>query len=362
MKSILIGNGINIQFGNSAYTSKSILKRIEQNAKNGKYNSLFGDKISGDDIVIIFEGLVNIANGIIENTNMNISDNYLLDASDSFKERYINPVKELYEIMLEDWFFLVHIFYEQNKDIRVDKKATMQGFKQIFLDGIYNDGNIQTIHLNMNDEVKNFLDSFDNIFTLNYDNNIELLLNRNVYHLHGDFSVLADSENIDSVMGYIKQKKGRTSVISGMEHCYCNALFECSGKLKRAFAENAHRCIELSDRIVAAYDNYQSFQSKLGKYITVDAEMIKTKFEHPELKIATEYYFHEFKNIDGELYILGISPNNDEHIFDMIMENKKITNVMFYYWDKREKEIIKNRKFRSLECRNVAELWKILSN
>lgn len=149
-------------------------------------------------------------------------------------------------------------------------------------------------------EVKNFLDSFDNIFTLNYDNNVESLLNRNVYHLHGDFSVLADSENINNVSGYIKQRSGKTSVVSGIEHCYCNALFECSGKLKRAVAEKAHESIEASDRMVAIYGNYQFIQSELNTQLDVKmVERIKTKFEHQELKMATEYYFHEFKNIDG---------------------------------------------------------------
>ena len=93
MKSILIGNGINIQFGGSAYTSKSIFKRIEQNAKNGKYNFLFGYKVSGDDIFNIFEGLVGIANEIIENTKMNTSDINMSEASVSFKTRYKKPVK-----------------------------------------------------------------------------------------------------------------------------------------------------------------------------------------------------------------------------------------------------------------------------
>lgn len=110
MKSILIGNGINIQFGGNDYKSEKILERIIRNAENDKYNRLFGDKISGDDIACMFDGLVDIANGIIENTNMNISDDHLLDASAFFKERYINPVKELYEIMLEDWFFFSTYF------------------------------------------------------------------------------------------------------------------------------------------------------------------------------------------------------------------------------------------------------------
>ena len=68
---------------------------------------------------------------------------------------------------------------------------------------------IQEIHQKMKKPVKRFFKSFDSIFTLNYDNNIERLTNKTIYHLHGDYSVLADSENPKTVQGFLNKKNGR---------------------------------------------------------------------------------------------------------------------------------------------------------
>lgn len=70
-----------------------------------------------------------------------------------------------------------------------------QGFERMMLDAIYNDGDIQVLHTVMGKPVKRWLKEFDNIFTLNYDNNIEYLTQETVYHLHGDYRTLANSEN-----------------------------------------------------------------------------------------------------------------------------------------------------------------------
>lgn len=41
MKSVLLGNGINIQFGGKAYSNNFIMQRIIFNAKANKYDPLF---------------------------------------------------------------------------------------------------------------------------------------------------------------------------------------------------------------------------------------------------------------------------------------------------------------------------------
>ena len=46
-QSILIGNGMNINFGGRAYTNEFIIKRIIYNARANKYDVLFGGTISG---------------------------------------------------------------------------------------------------------------------------------------------------------------------------------------------------------------------------------------------------------------------------------------------------------------------------
>lgn len=66
-KNVLLGNGINIQFGGFAYSSDFILKRIKYNSRLGKYDRLFNNKITGKEIENVFKGFVDIANAIIEN-------------------------------------------------------------------------------------------------------------------------------------------------------------------------------------------------------------------------------------------------------------------------------------------------------
>ena len=63
-KSILIGNGFNINFGGKAYTNDYIIKRIVFNAQANKYDPLFDGEISGDEIARIFTGLATWANDI----------------------------------------------------------------------------------------------------------------------------------------------------------------------------------------------------------------------------------------------------------------------------------------------------------
>lgn len=76
----------------------------------------------------------------------------------------------------------------------------------------------------LEDNRKAAVQGFDNIFTLNYDNNIEKLIHRPVYYLHGDFSVLANSENVENVLCYIRTLAGETVWFQEMKQYYCNAL------------------------------------------------------------------------------------------------------------------------------------------
>lgn len=89
--------------------------------------------------------------------------------------------------------------------------------------------------------------------------------------------------------------------------------------------------------------------------------MIRTKIEHPELKMATEYYFYEFEEIAGQLEIIGMSPNNDAHIFDLILNNHNITKVIFYYFSEKERKYIEEHYPKDLfKCESVEKLWKSL--
>ncbi|MBR9649446.1 hypothetical protein [Clostridium tyrobutyricum] len=365
MKAILVGNGINIQFGGKAYSSEFIMKRIKYKATLGYYGTLFDGALNGSEINQILNSFVNITNDILDNKYDNyVKDNKsLILALNNFKKRY-KKINAPHELMLEDWFFVLHMFFLKNNDIFKNLTASKQGFERLILDGIYNDGKVQNIYKNIPQKIKKFFSSFDKIFTLNYDNNLEKLTGKNVYHLHGDFSVLQNSENAENVLGFIRERKNNRVLINGMEHCFCNALLNYSGYQKLKEATTNHNLLIESENFKWRYYNDENFKADLLKIKyekPFEYEIIMTKINHPNLKIATEYYFHEFENIKDELYIIGMSPNNDNHILNCINKNTKLNKVYFYYYSDLERKLIDEmlpKKFYT--PKNVNDLWKLL--
>ena len=364
MKNLLLGNGINIQFGGVAYSSSFIMKRIKYQAKLDRYDELFGNKLTGTEIVNLLENFVEEANNIREGVYDDLAtDSDTLDALKDFKYRYNTTIKNSHDIMLEDWFFVVHMFFLKNFDLEEHRISAMQGFEHLILDAIYNSGKIQEIYKEMKKykKVKRFFNSFDNIYTLNYDNNIENLTQKKVYHLHGDFSVFANSENESNVLGYIRKKAGETVVLDNMKHCFCNALLNYSGKLKYKVITDSHRLIVEADNFADRYANDIIFKQELERLKEekpLEYSMIMTKISHPELNMATEYYFDSFSKIEGELTIIGMSPNNDAHIFDAILSNKKLSKVIFYYYDEKDRAFIETYfPKRLFQCEKVDALW-----
>lgn len=364
MKNILLGNGINIQFGGRAYSSNFIMKRIKYQAKLNSFDELFGYKLSGDDIVNLLENFVEEANKICKGVyDDSVTENDTLEALKDFKCRYNITIKNPHDIMLEDWFFVIHMFLLKNFDLEEHRKATMQGFEHMILDAIYNSGKIQEIYKKMKEykKVDRFLKSFDNIYTLNYDNNIEKLTHKEVFHLHGDFSVLANSENESNVLGYIRNKAGEIVVIDDKKHCFCNALLNYSGKLKAKEITNNHRLNIESEKFADRYINDPTFKQgleRLKEEKFSEYNMIMTKITHPKLNMATEYHFGSFSGIEGELVIIGMSPNNDAHIFDAILNNKKLSKVIFYYRNENDRLYIETCFPKKLfQCEKIDELW-----
>lgn len=367
MKNLLLGNGTNIQFGGNAYSSNYIMKRIKYRAKLDSYNRLFGNKLTGSEIGNLLENFVGEANKIRDGEYDTFAiDIDTLDVLKDFKNRYDFLIEKPYDIMLEDWFFVVHMFFLKNIDLEEKRKSAIQGFEYLILDAIFNSGKIQEIYKGMkeNKKVRRFFQSFDNIYTLNYDNNVENLTHKEVYHLHGDFSVLTNSENEKNVLGYIRRNEGKTVVFDDMIHCFCNALLNYNGKLKYKIISDNHRLIMESETFANRYAGEVEFKKqveKLKEEKPLEYKMIMTKILHPELNMATEYHFDSFSKIKDELYIIGMSPNNDAHIFEAILNNKNLSKITFYYYDERDRIFIEKHFPKELfQCEKVDTLWMAL--
>ena len=104
MKSILIGNGVNINFTGKTYTSRFILDRVLFNARANKYDCLFGNKVDGKMLEGIFKGFISIANKIIDGKFDDIQADDEKIAIKDFKDRNKVHIHKCHDIMMEDWF------------------------------------------------------------------------------------------------------------------------------------------------------------------------------------------------------------------------------------------------------------------
>lgn len=88
------------------------------------------------------------------------------------------------------------------------------------------------------------------------------------------------------------------------------------------------------------------------------AECIKLKLSDSNIKFTETYPIKEFTAISDELSIVGLSPNNDTHIFNIINNNKLLKSIIYYFHNSKDIEaisqLINNHK---VEFVDVNELW-----
>lgn len=351
MRTLLAGNGINIQFGGKAYTSQFIIERMKCRAAIQKYDVLFENTISGDELVGLFNGFVDLVKRILSGECDGLDMNCDLKAAlEDFKLRY-DSVTYPHDIMLEDWLFVLKM-YSLMYDAEKDRGSAEVGFKRLFLDAIYNDGKIQNVYQNMSKKVCRFFKGFDEIYTVNYDTNLESATSKQVFHLHGTFTELQASENPEYVIGYQKCQAGESVVIPSYEHSFCNALLSYSGDLKYKEAMLMHR-LNIESENISLLQVLMIHKNELQ-------QALLTHKLHPELKMAPEYYFDRFEQITGELDIVGMSPNNDQHIINIIKNNPRITDVNFYCYTVAEKDSLREMGDARFKAKDAKELWRDL--
>ena len=165
-----------------------------------------------------------------------------------------------------------------------------------------------------------------------------------MFHLHGDYSSLADSEDPGTIQGYIRHQAGEpTIVIEEFRHCFCNALLDYSGELKFKRASDIIKCTnEMNRWLELSRRNVDEFKKQIAALKEKDKnayQYVITYIHNPTLRVGTDYHFEKLSNLEGELHIIGLSPNNDSHIFKCINESK-LDKVCFYYYSKKDKNII----------------------
>lgn len=124
---------------------------------------------------------------------------------------------------------------------------------------------------------------------------------------------------------------------------YANTIYAYSGneKYKHALGIGGTNKILINGKF-SEYIEVLSFLSPSDRNSRTQIE-IDTFLENMDEGVLYEYYFDELKELKGDIHIFGLAPNNDNHIFDIIKENKQIENIVYYFYnecDKNKAQII----------------------
>lgn len=368
-KSILIGNGINIAFSqNDDYKNYAIIERLTRYLHTDRYDDVFEGTITSAELLEMLNALNNFFNSMLKGIaalKLTQTDDEFLTLIDISK-RYHSKSKDLLSVGIEDYFFVMKMVFNKVGDKQTPINILYDGLKYLFLDSIYNDGKIEVLYTAMAPFGQE-LEKYSKVFTVNYDTNLDKLTSSKVYHLHGSFDVLDDTYKPETMIGYLAQAKEKPpTVVKGKEHLFCNAIMAFSGQRKLEIINTYSNGNKALDTMITRLNNpmddeakakFESLKEATDKNNQFAYKSICAKQEHPELGY-TEYPFGDFQSIQGELHIIGMSPNNDSHLFAAINDNPNITRVV--YFSAGDEDTLAAQKVikKPLQIRNVFKYWK----
>ncbi len=358
MKTLLVGNGINIQFGGEEYSNSAIIERAINNVKTGNFRETDYPADIVEHLQTLFEFAIKIIadKSRVENKVWTNEDEIALD---NFCKRHTTLPNFPSKIGFEDYFLIQRILFNYTYDANVgnyrEREQYYERLRRFFLDAIYNDGKINEIVYPNN--LTSWSEQFGQVYSLNYDSNLENLGLDNILHLHGAFATIAEKYNNESPMN--KAMRIRTN-IEGHEHLYSTALMSYDGHEKDELLVQADRINQ-----VFKYANAMRKETKQkGISLNPQLQRIFDAYEkNPNYRYPQNYCYDEFQRINGELTILGMSPSNDEHIIKVV--NSNIDVLVYYFYpsknSKYEKERVKSIfAGKTIKFENARKLWDSL--
>lgn len=304
-RNILIGNGINIEFGGKdKYSNHAILQRMFTNIRAGKYCPLLPD-CSIDQQMGLFQDFRNI---LVDIDHYKSPEEYLfLDMEKARVKKQYSSDTDLDEIGMEDYFLALEYGFREGDTEDFIHQAHRE-LQMPILDAIYDDGEIN--HIDYGTGFGDYLSSFTNVFTINYDSNLDRY-RRDINHLHGEFSRLAAEYDATSAYSLTTPDKCKAlTVVPGFEHVYSNTI--------------------MSWYWLDKYGEWLGNESVFGA--------------------------DKFKSMQGKLEIIGMSPCNDEHLF-LMLNQSKITSVDYFYHSEEDRTRMQQKIQKKMTFKKVDKLW-----
>jgi hypothetical protein len=363
MRSVLIGNGVIIQHGGTDYLNANIIQRALDNVRTGNFPAHLYPKDCADFIISLEKEHSAALNG---NYDKYVFTSYDRASLNDFKSRYDRTIKySATEIGFEDYFLLFElIFNKQN----IDNPDRFQGrgvLRRMFLDSVFNQGKIESVHKKFSIGFINWLKNHNHIFTTNYDSNLDTATGLPVHHLHGSFNTLSEVYDPNSFRNQLKDDLlDGEKIDPDYPHLYSTCLVSYVGDIKSYAMTQSSQANSGMEQFVKSYQNDPNLRKQIDDWDESNVllkrlkEAIRLKAERPELKHSEQYPHEMLKTISGTLEIVGLSPNNDGHLFEQILENNDITQVVFNYFS--EQELADAERLfssKNLSTRDVREFW-----
>ena len=350
MNNLLVGNGINIQFNKKDYTTQQLVLRILKNCDREDFPS---------HIIVNFPYLLKNyigqlfleARDILEDKYDSYTNCFAeVESLKSFKKRYKHKINilRITDIGFEDYYLIHDLVCHKTNTQNPKQYYIREAMRIAYLYAIYNDGKINTLYQEYPRKFIDYLIGFDNIFTTNYDLNVELATQKQVYHIHGQFDKKSDVYLLNSFRNQLPDAPIKEIEIDeNYFYLYSNALTTHSGAYKELQIKQISQANSVVEKMAMAYNNDPKIKQEVDSW-TIEANKltanmgyaIQLKAVNPSLTFSDNYHFDIFKNITGTLQILGLSPWNDFHIFESVNDSD-IDKCVYYYFDESECDKIK---------------------
>ena len=350
MNNLLVGNGINIQFNKKDYTTQQLVLRILKNCDREDFPS---------HIIVNFPYLLKNyigqlfleARDILEDKYDSYTNCFAeVESLKSFKKRYKDKINilRITDIGFEDYYLIHDLVCHKTNTQNPKQYYIREAMRIAYLYAIYNDGKINTLYQEHPRKFIDYLIGFDNIFTTNYDLNVELATQKQVYHIHGQFDKKSDVYLLNSFRNQLPDAPIKEIEIDeNYFYLYSNALTTHSGAYKELQIKQISQANSVVEKMAMAYNNDPKIKQEVDSW-TIEANKltanmgyaIQLKAVNPSLTFSDNYHFDIFKNITGTLQILGLSPWNDFHIFESVNDSD-IDKCVYYYFDESECDKIK---------------------
>ena len=372
MNNLLVGNGINIQFNKKDYTTQQLVLRILKNCDREDFPS---------HIIVNFPYLLKNyigqlfleARDILEDKYDSYTNCFAeVESLKSFKKRYKDKINilRITDIGFEDYYLINDLVCHKTNTQNPKQYYIREAMRIAYSYAIYNDGKINTLYQEYTRKFIDYLIGFDNIFTTNYDLNVELATQKQVYHIHGQFDKKSDVYLLNSFRNQLPDAPIKEIEIDeNYFYLYSNALTTHSGAYKELQIKQISQANSVVEKMAMAYNNDPKIKQEVDSW-TIEANKltanmgyaIQLKAVNPSLTFSDNYHFDIFKNITGTLQILGLSPWNDFHIFESVNDSD-IDKCVYYYFDESEcdkiKELLPELNVQGkLEFLSVKAFWE----